>query len=86
MKMKRPILTSDLPFATTVCNKSALYFNPLDPSDISEKIIKIITDKELRNELIDNGIKQLESFNSSEERAKAYIIICKKIKKNAQEI
>lgn len=84
MKMKRPILTSNLSFATMVCQKAALYFDPLDPDDIVEKVIRIIEDKDLNRELVENGLHQLQSFKSSEDRTKAYLEIFEKILKNAK--
>jgi glycosyltransferase involved in cell wall biosynthesis len=79
MKMERPILTSNLPFATEVCNKAALYCNPLDQVEIVEKMICLIEDENLRKSLVNEGKKQLETFSTSSERAKAYISICQKI-------
>lgn len=79
MQMGKPILTSNLTFATHVCQKAALYFDPLNPDDIAEKIIAVIEDEDLRIKLISEGKKQLRSFLNSSERAKAYLSICKKI-------
>lgn len=81
MKMEKPILTSNLSFASTVCQNAALYFDPLDPEDIAEKIILLIEDEKLRTKLINEGIKQLLKFNTSKERAERYLEICDKIKK-----
>ena len=79
MMMERPILTSNLSFATEVCGDAALYFNPMDPNDICEKILMIVTSVSLRQKLIENGRKQLTSFDSSFERARKYIDCCKRI-------
>jgi len=79
MKMRKPILTSNLSFAIDVCADAALYFNPLDERDIFKTIINIFNNKPLHNELILRGIKRLKSFNSAEERALKYIEICKHI-------
>lgn len=79
MVMKRPILTSKLPFATELCGEAALYFDPLDPDDICDKIIQLIDSSDLCNKLVDNGIKQLELFDSSFIRAYKYIDCCKQI-------
>lgn len=76
MKMKKPILTSNLSFATDICNSAALYFNPLDVNDIIKTIKLIINDKKLQNTLVEEGLKQLEFFETSESRAKKYLDIC----------
>lgn len=83
MKMKLPILTSNLSFAKTICNEAAMYFDPLDPEDIVQNIIAIIKDDSIANKLVDAGIRQLQTFNSSAGRAKAYLEICERIKYNA---
>jgi len=70
MKSKIPILTSDLSFAKSICRKSALYFDPNNEIDIVEKIIRIISDKQLRIQLINEGLKQLHQFDNSKSRAK----------------
>lgn len=79
MIMERPILTSNLPFATEVCGKAALYFDPLDPDDICDKIMELIGSSNLYNNLVNNGIEQLKMFDSSFVRAKKYIDCCKQI-------
>jgi len=76
MKMGKPILTSDMGFARTVCNNAAIYFDPMDAKDITAKIIELFNSKELQKKLIENGTKRLEIFGSAEERAKRYHEIC----------
>jgi glycosyltransferase involved in cell wall biosynthesis len=75
MKMKTPILTTDLPFAHGLCEKSAIYFSPVSPMDAAEKIIKLSNNKEKQKELIKNGKQQLKKFDTSAERANKYIRI-----------
>lgn len=79
MKMKKPILTSDLSFAKDICQDAALYFDPLDPKDIADKIIKLAEDKQLQDKLIDKGTKRLKSFETAKSRAEKYLEICEKI-------
>ena len=45
MKMEKPILTSDMGFAWTVCNNAAIYFDPMDANDIAAKIIELFNSK-----------------------------------------
>ena len=77
MAMGKPILTSDLGFARTVCADAALYFDPIDPSDISQKITRISQDAMLKSKLIGLGASRLQVFGSPQSRAKSYIEICK---------
>ncbi len=77
MHTKKPIITSDMGFAHTVCKDAALYFDPVDEKDIASKIIKLYKSKSLQNKLIQNGSIILESFGSSFLRAKNFLEICK---------
>lgn len=79
MKMERPILTSDLDFAHTVCGDAAEYFDPFDPVDIANKIIKLATVSNRYKELVELGKEQLKKFPSARERAEEYIRICKEV-------
>lgn len=79
MKMKIPIITSDLPFAHDVCGKAALYFDPLDEFSIADNIIKLVNNKDLRNELINKGTIQVLKFPNAEQRAQMYLDICERI-------
>lgn len=80
MKMRKPVLTSNLPFATNVCGDAALYFDPLNPHDIAEKILLLIKDEELQKALIAKGEARLNAFESAESRASKYLSICETIK------
>jgi|SaaInl8_200m_RNA_FD_contig_121_93892_length_5973_multi_9_in_0_out_0_4 glycosyltransferase involved in cell wall biosynthesis len=86
MKMKKPILTSDLSFARDVCGDAALYFNPLDENDISNKIIQLIQNEKLREELIQDGLKKLNTFETSKSRAEKYLEICENIIKKEKNV
>ena len=79
MVMKKPIITSDLSFAHVVCKDAAIYFNPTDPIDIANKLIELANNKSLQETLIENGIKQLKQFGTSEDRAKEVLRICSEI-------
>ena len=79
MYMKKPILTSNLNFATGICEDAAMYFNPLEPEDIANKIFEIYQNKQLYNDLIVKGKKRIASFDSFSERAIKYIKILENI-------
>lgn len=81
MKMKRPILTSDYSFAKSVCGNAAIYFNALDPIDISEKIIKLANDDKLYKSLVLAGTERLSFFMSPKERCDKYIDTLSKMSK-----
>lgn len=75
MKMERPILTSDLPFARAVCDKAALYFDPYDPADIVEKIELLIKNRELQEKLANEGVNRLSFFDSAYARTQKLLNI-----------
>jgi glycosyltransferase involved in cell wall biosynthesis len=79
MIMEKPIITTDIGFAHIVCKNSALYFKPMDAQSATECIIRIMNDKELKNRLIENGIRQLQTLDSPEQRAKKIMDLCKMV-------
>lgn len=76
MIMKKPILTSDLPFAHSICGDAAEYFDPLDPNSIVDVIEKVLENEGLYKNLIKRGQERLKNFPSARERAKMYLEIC----------
>ena len=82
MKMDKPILTSDLSFARDICKEAALYIDPLDKHDISNKMIDLAGNEFLRDKLIYEGRKRLVFFPDAKERAQMYLEICKRISKS----
>lgn len=79
MFMKKPIVTSDLPFATNVCGDAALYFNPMDTEDIVDKLYKVVSDEMLRKDLINRGLQKVKQFDDASSRAQKYLDICASI-------
>jgi glycosyltransferase involved in cell wall biosynthesis len=68
MYSQKPIITTDLPFARTICGDAALYFDPVSTKDAVNKILQILNDSELRDKLIENGLERLKMFDLPEER------------------
>ena len=84
MKMERPILTSNYSFATDVCQDAALYFDPLDPKNIAEKIKKLVADKALQEKLLEKGKKRVKEFETARSRAEKYVTLCENVVKYNQ--
>lgn len=78
MKMNVPILTSDLPFAKSICGKAAAFFDPIDISSVSNAIYSLSLNLEHQQELIRLGNEQLNKFDTSKSRAEKYLKIIKK--------
>lgn len=82
MAMGKPILTSDLGFAHTVCGDAAFYFNPVDGEDIANKISILANDDLRQKELIEEGSAKLADFNTPRSRADRFLSICESLVKN----
>ena len=80
MKMKKPILTSNYSFATSICGDAASYFDPTNPNDIADKIIELIENKEKYDQLLEKGTIQLKNFGTAKTRASKYLEIFSIIK------
>ncbi|CAM3965921.1 glycosyltransferase family 4 protein [Flavobacterium antarcticum] len=81
MKMEKPILTSDLSFAHTVCGEAALYFDNQSAEDVAQKIKNLFHDKNLYKDVVAKGKVQLKNFDDSRGQAQKYLEICKIIQK-----
>ena len=75
MRMKIPILTTDLDFAHSLCGDSAIYYKATDPEDLAKCIIELFYDKNRVDELIANGVSRLEQFDKVENRIEKLINI-----------
>lgn len=76
MKMKLPIITSNLDFARYLCGNAALFCNTLNPLDIFTKMKLLIEDKLLQEKLINMGEIELKRFEPAKNRAEKYLQIC----------
>lgn len=57
-----PVLCSNISAMPEINGNAALYFNPLEPMDISDKIKLVIEDNILYNKLIKKGYKRVSKF------------------------
>ena len=79
-KMEIPVLYSDIHNIKEVYKEAVYYIDPFDPQSMAKGIRDIIENKNLKNQLIDNGKKLLNSINVDEE-FKQFFQIIKKRKK-----
>lgn len=84
MLMEKPILTTDMSFARTVCRDAAIYFDPMNPEEIVSKIKMLLGSNNLQQELIEKGLARVKDFNSARERAEAYLQHCENLSKSRQ--
>lgn len=76
MKMDKPIITTDLGFARSICQDAALYFTPCNPRSAAEQIERLVEDPALQRALRERGTIRLEFFDTAEQRAEKILSIC----------
>lgn len=82
MKMKVPIITTDLEFARGLCGDAAIFYSPLNAEEAADRIYEVSNDEKLRDMLISEGQNRLKSFDTFEQRAEKIISLCEKIIEN----
>ena len=58
-----PCVISDIPCHKEVYGDSVLYFNPYDVEDIAAKIIRVLHDEDLREELVKRGYERTKVYS-----------------------
>ncbi len=63
MACKTPVITSSVSSLPEVCKDGALYIDPLDESDLIDKILKFVDDEKLQYDLIEKGYNRSKLFS-----------------------
>ncbi len=63
MAIGLPVVSSNASCLPEVYGEAAFYFNPLDVQDMTEKIKKAVSDKELQEDLIKEGFKKVRQYS-----------------------
>ncbi len=63
MSLGKPVVCSDIPALKEVFGSAALFFNPDNPSDMAEKIFKVLKDKKIKQNLIAKGFEQIKKYS-----------------------
>lgn len=79
MVMERPIATTDLGFARSICGEAALFFPPRNARAAARQIERLAADPALQEELIRKGRERLQAFDTPPQRAEKYLGICRKL-------
>ncbi len=56
-----PIVAADTPVNREVCGDAAVYFRPLSPEDLAERLLRLAIDRRLRGELASKGLQAARS-------------------------
>lgn len=78
MKMEKPIVTTDLGFARSICGEAALFFEPMNAKTAVNQIKQLITNPALQKSLVVQGQKELKKFDTPQSRAEKYLQLCAK--------
>ncbi len=79
MFMSKPLFCSDFDFMHEICNKYAIYFNPLDPYDIAKKINDFfVMEKSKKQIWIKNSKNYINKFPNASQRCEKYMRIIQK--------
>jgi glycosyltransferase involved in cell wall biosynthesis len=73
-----PVITSDIPVMREICGDAACYVNPYEIESIKDGIIKVLEDKDFRNELVQKGFQRIKNF-SWEKSASEHLKIFKSL-------
>ena len=63
LKLKVPVICSDIPIFREIADDSVLYFEKQNEINLFERMKELIQSKELRNQLISKGIKRVKKYN-----------------------
>ena len=61
-----PIVSSNLGPMPEICGDAALYFDPTDPADIASMMRRVLTDEQIRQNLIRNALENVRQFSWEE--------------------
>lgn len=79
MKMRVPILTTDLDFSHSICGDAAMYYSCLDHVEAAQKLYSLATDHLLRKSLLEKSDVRCKAFISAEERTSRLIGILEEL-------
>ena len=63
MAHNAPVLASNASCLPEILGDAALYFDPYKPEDLADKAEEILTDENLRQKLIKNGLSQVQTYS-----------------------
>ena len=72
-----PVIISDIPVFKEIYGDSAVYFNPLDPKDIADKVNQVLNDKKLREQLLIKSLENSKKYTWEKSAEKFFKIINK---------
>jgi glycosyltransferase involved in cell wall biosynthesis len=77
-----PIIASDIPICHEICGDAAVYFSPLDPKDLADKIMVLKNSSDLRVQLGHIGRKRAETQFDWKDHVRRLVEIIDKVAAN----
>jgi len=63
MSYQTPVISSKAGALPEILQDAALYFNPYQTDQMAEKIIQLLTNSELKQEMIEKGLRQIKKYS-----------------------
>ncbi|MBI5022678.1 MAG: glycosyltransferase family 4 protein [Candidatus Magasanikbacteria bacterium] len=63
MAHSTPVLASNASCLPEILDQAALYFDPYKPKELAGQMKQILNDENLRQKLIENGLKQVQTYS-----------------------
>ena len=79
MVMEKPIVTTDLGFARSICGPAAIYYAPANPQAAAEAIAQLANSMTSQSQLREAGKLRLQSFDTAVSKATKILILCEKL-------
>lgn len=79
MGLGLPIIASDTAVNREICGEAALYFNPYNVNDVAEKMLLMLKDKKLREELRQKALKRSQEFPTWDEVARKTLEVIEEV-------
>ncbi|PTM18716.1 MAG: mannosyltransferase [Bacteroidetes bacterium] len=79
MVMEKPIVTTDLGFARSICGDAAVYYEPKVAVSAADAIVRLLTEPGLQETLIENGKRRVKRFDSAADRARKILEVCEQV-------
>ena len=79
MASELPIIASDIPICREICGEAAVYFNPLDPENLAEKIIFLWNNPDLMRQMGQKGRKRVETHFDWKDHARRLVDIIEQV-------
>ncbi len=58
-----PVIVSDIPVFREIYQDAAVFFDPLNPNDIAQKIKLVMSDKKTRDRMVKEGLEQVKKYS-----------------------